>query len=369
MQDALKGVTVLEVGVLTPGKYCGFLMTGWGAKSIRIEREASQSGVAVEDLQLNRGKQSVILDLRDEADRQAFFDLARTADVLIEGYRPGVAGRLGINYDAIRAVNGGIIYCSISGFGQAGPDIGRAAYDLSFMAESGLLHALHGNGSEVVSPQTYLADAATGLTAAFAIAAALQARNGTGQGRHIDLSMQETVFSMLSVSHGTISDGAANSGRISADRSARPAYNIYRTRDGRYVAITALGEKSCRALFRYFGNEELWQQGLALGDQGHQAKVFLQRHFAEHDAQHWRDALAALGLEIALVKTPEEAFDSPQLQARNMVLDTRDGSGGPLRQIGFPATARAAAPQLAPAPEPGADQSIVQSPKGRTPHA
>lgn len=359
MLDALKGTTVLEVGVLTPGKYCGFLMTGWGAKSIRIEREASQDGVTIEDLQLNRGKQSVILDLRDDADRKALIDLARTADVLIEGYRPGVTHRLGIGYDAIRAVNEGIIYCSISGFGQAGPDTGRAVYDLSFMAESGLLHALHANGSGIASPQTYLADAATGLTAAFAIAAALHGRNRTGQGRHIDLSMQETVFSMLSVSHGTIGDGAVNSGRISADRSARPAYNIYRARDGRYVAITALSEKACRILFRYFGSEGLWQEGLALGDQGQEAKVFLEQRFAENDAQHWRDALAALEIEVALVKTPEEAFDSPQLQARNMVLDTHDGSGEPLRQIGFPATSRAA-PQLAPAPEPGAQQSIVQ---------
>lgn len=363
MLDTLKGVTVLEVGVLTPGKYCGLLMTGWGATSIRIEREASDSGVTIEDMQLNRGKQSVVLNLRDEADRESLLELARTADVLIEGYRPGVAARLGIDYETVRAINPAIIYCSISGFGQAGPDIGRAAYDLSFMAESGVLHALHGNGSDVVAPQTYLADAATGVMAAFAISAALLDRNRTGQGRHIDLSMQETLFSMLSVSHGTIRDGVAVGAQASAGGSTRPAYNVYRTSDGRYVVISALDEKSRRALFQYLGNEEMWQGSLALGEAGREARAFLQQQLAEHDARHWIDALAPLGIEIALVKSPEEAFDSPQLQARNMVQESHDGAGRPLRQIGFPATARAA-PQLDPAPVPGAHQ---QSLHGKTP--
>lgn len=355
MQDALRGITVLEVGVMTPGKYCGFLMTGWGAKSIRIEREFSQTGISGEDLQLNRGKQSVVLDLRDETDRARLLDLARTADVLIEGYRPGVAARLGIDYAAIRAVNQDIVYCSISGFGQSGPDIGRAAYDLSFMAESGLLHALQGNNTEIASPRTFLADAATGLTAAFAITAALQGRNATGQGRHIDLSMQEAMFSLLSVSHGTIRDGMPLNPAARADGSTRPAYNIYRAADGRYLVISALDGESRRKLFRFFGNEDLSEQGLALGEAGREVREFLQQRIAMKDARHWIAALSALDIEAALVKSPEEAFDSPQLQARHMIFDNMDAKGHAIRQIGFPATSRAA-PQLDPAPEPGAQQ-------------
>ncbi|MDP6832272.1 MAG: CoA transferase [Alphaproteobacteria bacterium] len=289
MHDALKGITVLEVGVMTPGKYCGFLMTGWGATSIRVEREFSSGGINNEDLLLNRGKKSVVLNLRDEGDHAAFLDLAREADVLIESYRPGVTERLGIDYDAIRVINPGIIYCSLSGFGQSGPDAMRAAYDMLFQAESGLLHALNANASEIAAPQTYIADATNGLMAAFAICASLQGRSSTGQGRHIDLSMQETMFSLLSVSHGTMRDGVVVSGRDAAQRSLRPANNVYRARDGRHIVITAMSENSCRALFRHLGNEDLWRQGLAIGDSENPAKAFLQEQFAQNDGQHWVD--------------------------------------------------------------------------------
>ena len=355
MHGALKGITILEVGVMTPGQYCGFLMTGWGAASIRIEREHAASGITNEDLLLNRGKRSIVLNLRAPDDHATFLELTRTADVLIESYRPGVTTRLGIDYDAIRAINPGIIYCSQSGFGQTGPEAGRAAYDMLFQAETGLLHALNANAAEMTAPQTYMADAANGLMAAFAICAALQGRNQTGEGRHIDLSMQETAFSLLSVSHGTMRDGEALSGKDAADRSLRPANNIYRTRDGRHIVITAMSEKSSRALFGYFGDEELWQQGLETGNPKNQAKDFLQAQFAGNDAQHWVDTLTPLEIEIGMVKTPEEAFDNRQLLARNMVLDTQDQAGHVLRQIGFPATPRAT-PNLEPAPEPGANQ-------------
>jgi crotonobetainyl-CoA:carnitine CoA-transferase CaiB-like acyl-CoA transferase len=352
MQDALKGITILEVGVMTPGKYCGFLLTGWGAKSIRIERAAAPDGISEEDLLLNRGKQSIILNLRDEGEKQTFLDLARDADVLIESYRPGVTDRLGIAYGDIQAINPGIIYCSLSGFGQDGPDASRPAYDLLFQAETGMLQALFGNSGAVVPPQAFLSDAVSGLMAAFAVSAALQARGHSGRGRQIDLSMQESLFSLLSVSHGTIRDGVAISAARSAIWSRRPVYNVYRAGDGRDIAITAVSEQSSRALFRYLGNEALWQQGLLAGDDGQAALDFLQERFTQNAAQFWVDELSQLGVEIALVKSAAEALDDPQLQARNMSLETQDQYGQTLRQIGFPATA-AGSPNLDPAPVPG----------------
>ncbi len=340
MHEALQGVTVLEVGAMTPGKFCGHLLTGWGAQSTRIEREAPSDPVSNEDLLLNRGKESLVLNLRDDGERQVLFDLAVQADVLIESYRPGVTSRLGIDYGTIRGLNDTIIYCSLSGFGQAGPQSQRAAYDLMFMAETGLLHCLQPNG-DITSPQTYLADAVSGLTAAFAITAALHERNRTGRGRHIDLSMQESLFSLLAVSHGSIRDGVAISGLEVAERSARPVYNIYKAGDGRHVAITALSEASGRALFRYFGDEELWQYGHDLGTDGAKARAFLQNAFLRHDASHWVAVLGALDIEIGLVKSPEEAFEDPQLIARKMIRETEDDDGRSLRQIGFPATSKA----------------------------
>ena len=349
MLDALQGVNILEVGAMTPGKYCGFLMTGWGAKSIRIERELQGDTISHEDLQLNRGKQSMVLNLRDDGDRETFMGLARGADVLIESYRPGVTKRLGVDYEAIRAINERIIYCSLSGFGQAGGEANRAAYDLLFQAETGILHALQGNQKDYAPPQTYLADGVAGLTAAFAIAAALQARGPTGSGRYIDLSIQESLFSLLSVSHGTCRDGVAVSGQESANRSSRPIYNIYRARDGRAIAITALSEASGRALFRYFGDEDRWRHGHDFTGPGAETKAFLQEHFLTRDAKYWVDTLGGLNIEIAMVQSPEDAFDNSQLISRNMIIESHDQAGARLRQIGFPATA-SAAPDLEPSP-------------------
>ena len=358
MQDALKGITILEVGVMTPGKYCGFLMTGWGATSIRIEREGFPDHITNEDLLLNRGKQSIVLNLRDEADRTTFLNLAREADVLIESYRPGVTTRLGIDYDTIQAINPGIIYCSLSGFGQSGDEAQRAAYDLIFQAESGLLHSLNANSPEPAGPQTYLTDSTTGVMTAFAISAALQGRtqNG-GVGRHIDLSMQESVFSLLAVSHGTMREDVAISGMEAEARSKRAVFNVYSAGDGRSIVLTALSETSARALFRYFDREELWQQGQSLDADAAEATAFLRQQFLTQGAQYWVDALSAQNVEIALVKTPEEAFDNSQLQGRNMILDTQDQSGQSLRQIGFPGTSGGTR-GLDPAPEPGAHNSL-----------
>ena len=349
MFDSLRGVSILEVGAMTPGKYCGFLMVDWGARSMRIERTGGDGGISNEDLQLNRGKQSKVLNLRDPSDRGTLLDLAREADVLIECYRPGVTARLGIDYDTIQAINERIIYCSLTGFGQAGGKANRAAYDLLFMAETGLLHALQGGNGDPASPQTYLADAAAGLTAAFAITSALHARRRTRRDRHIDLSIQESLFSLLSVSHGTRRGAEAVSGGESAQRSRRPIYNIYTARDGRAIALTALSEASGRALFRYFRDEERWRDGHDFGELGAKAKAFLARCFLANDAAYWVQTLGRLDIEIALVQRPEDAFDNEQLRARNMLLETTDHLGQPLRQIGYPATSHAA-PALDPAP-------------------
>ena len=157
-------------------------------------------------------------------------------------------------------------------------------------------------------------------------------------------------------------DGVAISGVEAANRSQRPVYNIYRARDGRHIAVTASSESSGRALFRYFDNEDLWQVGHNFEAPGAAAKEFLDRCFAQNDAQYWVDTLGALEIEIAMVQSPTEAFENEQLQCRNMILDTQDQAGLPLRQIGFPATA-SAIPKLIPAPTRYAHQPT--KPKGR----
>jgi crotonobetainyl-CoA:carnitine CoA-transferase CaiB-like acyl-CoA transferase len=345
MENALKGVTVLEVGVMTPGKYCGFLLSGWGVESIRVERPGQEGELSTEDLLLNRGKQSIALNLRAPEGREILLRLCENADVLIESYRPGVMTRLGIDYDTVRAVNDTLVYCSLSGFGQNGPDHMQPAYDLLFQARSGLSHLL--TEDVPFSPKTWLADSVSGLMAAFAISAALRQREVTGAGTYIDLAMLDSLFSLLSVSHGTTQDNVPIAGVGVEDRASRPAYNMYRAGDGRYLALAAARNASCRALFTHLGRPDLAEFALVSGDASRAAFDFLTEAFLTKPARDWIKELSALDIEIAPVNTPEEAFDDPQLNSRGMISETIHPSAGTLRQIGVPA-----APTGTPAPAP-----------------
>ncbi len=354
MENALKGLSVLEVGVMTPGKYCGFLLSGWGAESIRVERPGQEGDLSTEDLLLNRGKQSIALNLRAPEGRDILLRLCKNADVLIESYRPGVTTRLGIDYDAVRAVNDNIVYCSLSGFGQGGPDHMQPAYDLLFQARSGLSHLLTEDAP--ISPKTWLADSVSGLMAAFAISAALRQREATGAGAHIDLAMLDSLFSLLSVSHGTMREKSPLAGAEVENWANRPAYNMYRAGDGRYLALAAAREVSCRALFAHLGRPELAELALVPGEASHAAFDFLKTTFLTKPARVWVEELSALDNEIAPVNTPEEAFDDPQLNSRGMILETAHPSAGTLRQIGVPA---ARAGTAVPAPGMGRDTATI----------
>jgi crotonobetainyl-CoA:carnitine CoA-transferase CaiB-like acyl-CoA transferase len=352
MHDALKGIAVLEVGTMTPGKFAGFLMVGWGASSLRIERPDAGGGPTIsdEDLTLNHGKRSIALNLKAREGRDILLRLAAQADVFMESYRPGVAARLGIDDAVVRGANPRIVYCSLSGFGQTGPDRLRPAYDLNILAETGFSTLMAGPHAPA-APGTYLADSVSGLMAAFAIAAALRRREATGQGGNIDLSMQESLFSLLAVSHGTMrSDGDAPA------FGGMAGYDIFEAADGRFIALGVARGASCETLFAHLGRPDLAADGMKRGADGAAASTFLREALAQKPAADWLAELAPLDIEIAPVNTPGEAFANSQLAARSMILETAHPTAGPLRQIGLPA---ADAHALTPAPAIGVDAESV----------
>ena len=358
MHDALSGVSILEVGTMTPGKYAGYLMCGWGARAIRIERPGEAGQLSTEDLLLNRGKRSLTLNLRAPEGRDVLLKLAARADVLMESYRPGVAARLGIDYGAVRAVNPALVYCSLSGFGQDGPDAMRPAYDLLFQAETGFSQLFAAPGAPPAPPRTYLADAVSGLMSAFAVSSALRRREATGEGTHIDLSMQESLFSLLSVSHGTIGEDGRSAAAESETWAKRPAYDIYRCGDGRHVAITAARPNSCRALFEHLGRPELAELGMEPGAAGAEASDFIATCLTRRPAEAWVEELSALDIEVAPVNAPAEAMELAQLKGRGMVRESEHPQAGRLLQIGVPGVGAGAEP-MPPAPAVGADNEAI----------
>jgi alpha-methylacyl-CoA racemase len=355
----LGGVEVLDVGTQTPGKYASLLLAELGAAVVRIERPARPEarGISAEDLHLNRGKRSIALDLRSDAGREVALRLAARADVLIESFRPGVAGRLGIGPSQLRARNPRLVYCSLSGFGQEGPYRDRPAYDLTLLGLSGVLDALFGTAAAPRPPGTYLADGISGLVSALAIAAALHGRERSGEGRHLDLAMLDSIFSLLSVSHGA----RRSTGEIPTAPSRSPLYDCYETADGRFLTLAAIRPASGRALLEALGRPDLAEQAVSSGEAGEAVAAFLRDTFKGAPAHAWLERLAPLDLEIGPVHTPAEAFDDPQLRARAMVLDTSHPEAGDHQQIGSAlgtGATRAHTP-LGPAPAAGADTEEV----------
>ena len=352
MENALKGITVLEVGTTTPGKFTGFLLAGWGASCIRVERPGAILGeqLSDEDLTLNRGKRSITLDLRHQDGLDILRKLAARSDVMMESYRPGTAARLGVDAATMRSVNPALVYCSLSAFGQDGPDSQRIAYDLNQLAETGMSY-LTSAPNLPVNPGTYLADSVSGLMAAFGIAAALRHREATGEGATLDLGVQESLFSLLAVSHGTLRDDTSTP-------APRAAYGVFETSDGSHLSLGVARPVSSEKLFGHLGRPDLASKGILRGEAGGEARTFLTETFATQPAAHWIAELQPLEIEIAPVNTPDAAFDSDQLVHRNMILQTDHPETGPLRQIGIPGVD---ARRLGPAPHSGANTDSLLS--------
>ncbi|KPK47170.1 MAG: hypothetical protein AMJ77_03945, partial [Dehalococcoidia bacterium SM23_28_2] len=208
---ALEGIRVLDLSRLAPGPYCSMLLADLGADVVLVEEPAGAGGRSAEQAArrllerdvseramafdaLRRNKRSIALDLKNEAARQVFYRLAETADVVLEGFRPGVMKRLGVDYDTLSGINHRIVYCSLSGYGQDGPYAGLVGHDINYIAIGGALGMIGWPDTPPAIPMNIIADfAGGGLYAAFAILAAIVARERTGNGQYIDMAMTDGV--------------------------------------------------------------------------------------------------------------------------------------------------------------------------------
>jgi crotonobetainyl-CoA:carnitine CoA-transferase CaiB-like acyl-CoA transferase len=309
----LDGIRVLDVGTLTPGKYCTYLLADLGADVIRVERPVGTARpVDDEDLILNQGKRSVTLNLRTEAGRALFLQLAAEVDVVLEGNRPGTADRNGFGYQAVKQDNERIIYCALSGYGATGPLSQTAGYDLIFLSLSGMLQALTGNSAAPALPDAYLADGISGLSAAYAIMVSLFTRERTGRGAFIDLAMLDSTFALLAASHG-VRKNEHKAEHKAEDPS--PLYDVYAAAEDTHLVLGAIRPASRAALFDHLGRPDLAENTAEVIEM----RTFLQEAFHAKTADVWVAELTLLDVEAAPVNQPEEAFDHPQLRQRGMI--------------------------------------------------
>ncbi len=241
-------VKVLELASFYPGPYCARILQLLGAEVIKIEPPAGDPARALPEVfaALNAGKKFLTLDLKDERDKERFFSLAKEADVIVEGYRPGVAKKLGIDYDSVSRVNPGIVYCSISAFGQKSRLSQYPAHDLNVLGILGILHI--GGKGKPADPNLQIADFSSAVFAVIAILSALIEREKTGRGKFIDISMLKSAFFSIPIHTTSILNGLG----ILPVFVRNPAYEIYRTSDG-FITLGIIAEehfwqRACRVL-------------------------------------------------------------------------------------------------------------------------
>jgi len=340
----LAGVRVLDLSIWRPGPYATQLLAELGAEVIKVEPPGGDPMRIYEGLfaSLHADKRSVALDLKDAAGRERALALARGADVVVEGYRPGVADRLGVGYDQVRSVNPEVVYCSVSGLGQDGPLADVPGHDLDYLAWSG---ALAPDGGAPVAPALPVADLAGGLAAAYAICGALVRRDRSGEGERVDVAMA----GVLATWTGGVVPRAT--GVESVGRGV-PGYGTYATRGNRYVALGVISEDHfwgplCGAL----GLDELASLDfVARSERVDELQARLAGAIASWERDELVDALLAAGVPAAPVLDRREMLELPHLRAIDAVtVDPRSGrpvAGFPVRLVRHPARRRRPAPGL-----------------------
>lgn len=356
---ALDGVVVLDFTHVLSGPYCTMVLGDLGADVIKVERpegeEARRSSFRINGFSeqfavVNRNKRSMALDLRQPENRQAVLDVIPRVDVVVENFRPGVMERLGLDYDSLRELNPGIIYCGISGYGSTGSRAQQGGFDLVAQAVSGLMSVTGEDDGGVVKIGVPLADLSSALYASTLICAALHRRNTTGIGERIDVSLVHSAMSLLPWEAAEMwSKGSVPAPKGTAHRNRAP-YQAFRSSDGMFI-LGAGNEGTWRALCRGLDREDLASDPRFASNADRMAHeeelvAVLQAIFLEHPSQHWIDQLARHGCPAAPIHDVREAFAADHAQERPMTLLVENPLGGQLPTIGFPYSLREAPPRV-----------------------
>jgi len=336
MSGALQGIKVIDLSRMLPGPYCSMILADHGARVIAIEdRRYMTDDVFISPV--NRNKDHMTLNLKTEEGKAIFFRLAEDADVLMEGFRPGVAKRLGVDYESLRKVNKNLIYCSITGYGQDGPYRDMAGHDVNYLSFSGVLDLIGEKGRSPCIPGIQIADlVGGGMNAAIGILLALAARARTGEGQYIDISMADGMLSLLPVPLQIIQKQGQVPSRSDTKLSHRYAcYNVYETADGKYLSIGAVENRFWVNLCELFGVPEY---GPLQYDEDRREEIvdFLRKTFKNKTLEEWIEVLGERDVCWGKVQNISEALNDQLFAERGMVDELQDGTGGSSTSLGIP---------------------------------
>jgi len=345
---ALDGLKVLDLTRLLPGAFATQILADMGADVLKVEQPGSGdynrafAPIAQEEsgsfLLLNRNKRSLTLNLKTEQGKEILRRLVRDADILIEGFRPGVMERLGLGYDTLREINAGLIYCAISGYGQTGPWRLRPGHDINYMAEAGALQLFGKAGEGPIVPGLSIADVGGGsLMATTGILAALWSRARTAQGQFVDVSMHDGAIAWLAL-HGaeTLFAKIEPRGGERPLIGQAPCYNVYACADGRYVALGIIEAHFWERFCSVFGMPQFIDRQWPEGYEAQAQKAALQERFLTKTRDAWVAELAPADIPFGPVLGIAEALATDHARARDMRLQLEHPVEGSVPQLGFP---------------------------------
>ncbi|HKY66236.1 MAG TPA: CaiB/BaiF CoA-transferase family protein, partial [Acidimicrobiales bacterium] len=336
-EGPLAGTTVLDFSTVGPATRCTRLLADYGARVVKVGAPPKAGATPLippfHAYSGQRGLDRAQFDLKAPGGREAFLRLAATADVVIESFRPGVVGRLGIGYEAVRALNPGVVYCSTSGYGQTGPAATRAGHDLNYLAAGGYLHMSErtAEGRPPLPGATVADIAAGGLQAAAAILAALVGRGRTGDGAYLDVSVADGVLWMLSlyIDEYLATGEAPGPGHyVLTGRYA--CYDVYPTGDGGWLAVGAIEPAFWANLCRLLGLER-WIDHQSDDEVQDRIRSDIRAVLATRGRDAWVGLLADADTCVAPVLDIAEVTADPQVAARRALVEARPPGGAPFR--------------------------------------
>jgi crotonobetainyl-CoA:carnitine CoA-transferase CaiB-like acyl-CoA transferase len=335
-KGALTGVKVLDLSRLLPGPYCSMILADHGAEVIAVESRRFQA----DDMffkEISRNKRHISLNLKSQEGKTIFMGLARKADVILEGFRPGVVKSLGVDYETVKAINPGIIYCSISGYGQNGPMWDRVGHDVNYLSTSGILDLIGEKGRPPAIPGVQFADIAGGsMNAVIGILLALYARDKSGKGQYIDISMTDGMIGYLTLPSFFSKLTGQPYERSETRFSHRYAcYNTYETADHRYLAIGAVENRFWQNLCEHLGVPEFTD--LQYDEERRQEIISsMRRIFSEKTLDEWEEEFLEVEVCHSKIQGFEEVLRDPLFLEREMIVPLLQPDGTLTKALGIP---------------------------------
>jgi CoA:oxalate CoA-transferase len=350
MTGMLNDIKILDLTTFLSGPYCTMVLSDMGAQVVKVEAPLTGcatrrnppfiNGESAYFMSLNRGKEGITLNLKSEQGKKIFWQLVACSDVLVENFRPGVMKRLGFDYEKIAGVNPKMVYASISGFGNTGPDKEKGAYDMVIQGYGGIMSITGYPGGDPVRVGYSIADLAAGIYAALAITGALHARNQLHRGQHLDLSMFDCQVALM---ENAVARYFAT-GNIPAPLGSRhPSivpFQAFKSNNG-YFTVTASTDEQFNNLCDALGLAEVRNDERFMSKPDRVKNVdaiveILGRLFAENSKEHWIELLEKRGVPCGPINNVKEVVESPQVKAREMIIELDHPKAGRIKTVGSP---------------------------------